>query len=85
MRVLLPTVGYDTLSGYAGADTISGGDGFDAVYVTGGSGLSLNLAASTVEWIADFVGGNDSLDRFDDKIKRGFVAGNIGGTFWSAG
>ena len=30
-------------------------------------------------------GGNDSLDRFDDKIKRGFVAGNIGGTFWSAG
>jgi hypothetical protein len=30
-------------------------------------------------------GGNDSLERFDDKIKRGFVAGNIGGTFWSAG
>jgi hypothetical protein len=30
-------------------------------------------------------GGNDSLERFDDKIKRGFVAGNIGGTFWTAG
>jgi hypothetical protein len=29
-------------------------------------------------------GGTDSLERFDDKIKRGFVAGNIGGTFWSA-
>jgi hypothetical protein len=29
-------------------------------------------------------GGSDSLERFDDKIKRGFVAGNIGGTFWSA-
>jgi len=30
-------------------------------------------------------GGSDSLERFDDKIKRGFIAGNIGGTFWSAG
>jgi hypothetical protein len=29
-------------------------------------------------------GGRDSLERFDDKIKRGFIAGNIGGTFWSA-
>jgi hypothetical protein len=24
-------------------------------------------------------GGGDSLERFDDKIKRGFIAGNIGG------
>jgi hypothetical protein len=30
-------------------------------------------------------GGSDSLERFDDKIKRGFIAGNIGGTFWSTG
>ena len=30
-------------------------------------------------------GGSNSLERFDDKIRRGFVAGNIGGTFWSAG
>jgi hypothetical protein len=30
-------------------------------------------------------GGSDSLERFDDKIKRGFIAGNIGGTFRSAG
>ncbi len=30
-------------------------------------------------------GGSDSLERFDDKIKRGYIAGNIGGTFWSAG
>ena len=29
-------------------------------------------------------GGSDSLERFDDKIKRGFIAGNIGGRFWSA-
>jgi hypothetical protein len=29
-------------------------------------------------------GGSDSLERFDDMIKRGFIAGNIGGTFWSA-
>jgi hypothetical protein len=30
-------------------------------------------------------GGSDSLERFDDKIERGLIAGNIGGTFWSAG
>jgi hypothetical protein len=30
-------------------------------------------------------GGSDSLERFEDKIKRGFIAGNIGGTFWAAG
>jgi hypothetical protein len=28
-------------------------------------------------------GGVDSLERFDEKIKTGYVAGNIGGTFWS--
>jgi hypothetical protein len=29
-------------------------------------------------------GGTDSLDRFDQKIKQGYIAGNIGGTFWSS-
>jgi hypothetical protein len=28
-------------------------------------------------------GGVDSLQRFDEKIRSGYVAGNIGGTFWS--
>ena len=28
-------------------------------------------------------GGVDSIERFDEKIKKGYVAGNIGGTFWS--
>jgi hypothetical protein len=30
-------------------------------------------------------GGTDSIERFDQKIKQGYTAGNIGGTFWSAG
>ena len=28
-------------------------------------------------------GGFDTIERFDQKIKQGYVAGNIGGTFWS--
>ena len=28
-------------------------------------------------------GGADSLARFDQKIRQGYIAGNIGGTFWS--
>jgi hypothetical protein len=27
-------------------------------------------------------GGKDTIESFDDKIKRGYTAGNIGGTFW---
>jgi hypothetical protein len=30
-------------------------------------------------------GGTDSIERFDQKIQHGYTAGNIGGTFWSAG
>ncbi len=30
-------------------------------------------------------GGSDSLERFDQKIKQGYIAGNIGGTFWPHG
>jgi len=29
-------------------------------------------------------GGTDSIERFDQKIKQGYTAGNIGGTFWLA-
>jgi hypothetical protein len=28
-------------------------------------------------------GGSDTIERFDEKIKQGYIAGNIGGTFWS--
>jgi hypothetical protein len=28
-------------------------------------------------------GGSDTIERFDQKIKQGYIAGNIGGTFWS--
>jgi hypothetical protein len=30
-------------------------------------------------------GGSDSLERFDQKIEQGYIAGNIGGTFWPDG
>lgn len=30
-------------------------------------------------------GGTDSLERFDNKIRKGYIAGNIGGTFWPSG
>src|SRR5262249_57150041 len=29
-------------------------------------------------------GGSDTIERFDQKIQQGYVAGNIGGTFWSS-
>ena len=64
------TLGADSLSGGAGADqmyidaqdTIDGGDGFDAAYVIGGTGMAINLAATRMEWVTDFVAGNDMLD-----------------------
>jgi hypothetical protein len=28
-------------------------------------------------------GGSDTIEKFDQKIKQGYIAGNIGGTFWS--
>ena len=69
--VLVGDVGADSLSGGSGNDrlyvdssdtSVSGGAGFDAIYITGGAGLSINLASAQVEWAADFVGGNDTID-----------------------
>jgi hypothetical protein len=42
--------------------------------------LPIALRGLPYDW-----GGTDSIERFDEKIKQGYVAGNIGGTFWSSG
>ena len=68
--VVVADIGTDNVSGGAGndslyidaSDTVDGGAGFDAVYITGGSGTSLNMSAQQLEWAADFVGGNDTVD-----------------------
>ena len=69
--VLVGDLGADSLSGGIGNDRlyvgsedtfIDGGDGFDAAYIATGAGITLNMAATHLEWAADFVGGNDSID-----------------------
>ncbi|WP_431272309.1 calcium-binding protein [Dankookia sp. P2] len=68
--VIVGDLGADSLSGGAGndrmyvdaQDTIDGGDGFDAAYIIGGTGMAINLATTHMEWVTDFVAGNDTLD-----------------------
>ena len=69
--MIVGDLGADSLSGgdgndqlYVDADdtSINGGAGTDAVYIAGGSGMTVNMTASAIEWIADFAGGNDTLD-----------------------
>ena len=69
--LLIGDLGADSLSGGDGDDqlyvdaedtVVDGGAGFDAVYIAGGAGLSIDMAARGVEWVADFSGGNDIFD-----------------------
>ena len=73
--VILGDLGSDSLSGGAGNDSIyadntdslvDGGAGFDALYiVTSGAnsnGMSIDMAATHFEFVADFFGGNDTID-----------------------
>ena len=73
--VILGDLGSDSLSGGAGNDSIyadntdsfiDGGSGFDALYiVTSGAnsnGMSIDMAATDFEFVADFFGGNDTID-----------------------
>ena len=73
--VILGDLGSDSLSGGAGNDSIyadntdsfiDGGSGFDALYiVTSGAnsnGMSIDMAATHFEFVADFFGGNDTID-----------------------
>ena len=68
---LIGDIGSDSISGGNGNDTffidsddtfIDGGVGFDNAYITSGQGMSIDLAATRLEWVADFVGGNDTMD-----------------------
>jgi Ca2+-binding RTX toxin-like protein len=68
--VIVGDIGADSISGGNGNDSlyvdasdtfIDGGAGFDAAYITGGS-MSINMAATHLEWVADFVDGNDTID-----------------------
>ena len=73
--VILGDLGSDSLSGGAGNDSIyadntdsfiDGGSGSDALYiVTSGAnsnGMSIDMAATHFEFVADFFGGNDTID-----------------------
>ncbi|MFC7474479.1 calcium-binding protein [Dankookia sp. GCM10030260] len=68
--VIVGDLGADSLAGGAGndriyvdaGDTIDGGAGFDAAYIVGGAGMAINLAATGLEWVTDFVAGADTLD-----------------------
>ncbi|WP_149535698.1 calcium-binding protein [Siccirubricoccus phaeus] len=68
--VIVGDLGADSLSGgngndriyYDPTDTVDGGAGFDAIYISGGAGTALNLAATGIEWVTDYVSGNDTLD-----------------------
>ena len=68
--VVVADIGVDTLAGGEGndrlyidaGDSVDGGAGFDAAYITGGAGMTINMAATNLEWAADFTGGNDILD-----------------------
>ena len=69
--LLVGDLGADSLSGGAGNDRlyidssdtfIDGGADFDAAYIATGSGITINLATTNIEWVADFAGGNDTID-----------------------
>ena len=73
--VIVGDLGSDSLSGGAGNDQIyadntdsfiDGGSGFDALYInTSGAnsnGMSVDMAATHFEFVADFFGGNDTIN-----------------------
>ena len=69
--MLFGDVGADSLSGGDGNDRlyvdstdtlIDGGTGFDALYITSGPGMTFNMLASAIEFVADFANGNDTLN-----------------------
>ena len=69
--MLFGDLGADSLSGGDGNDrlyvdstdtVINGGAGTDAVYITSGPGMLLNMQTSAIEFVADYAGGNDTLN-----------------------
>jgi VCBS repeat-containing protein len=67
---LVGDLGADQLSGGTGNDRldidssdtlIDGGADFDIAYIIAGSGITLNMTTSNLEWVTDVVGGNDTI------------------------
>ena len=63
--------GDDSLIELGGDSQIDGGAGFDSLFVWSDSGLTLNLATASIEWVQGSVLGDDTLD----------AAGNTVNTF----
>lgn len=68
--VILADSEMDTVNGGEGddaihadaSDLVTGGNGRDALYITGGTGLSINLTTASFEFVADFASGSDTLN-----------------------
>jgi Ca2+-binding RTX toxin-like protein len=71
--VIVGDIGADSISGGNGNDSlyvdasdtfIDGGAGHDAAYITGGASMTIDLAATHIEFVADFVpgGSDDTID-----------------------
>ncbi len=63
--------GDDYLIELGGDSVIDGGDGFDSLFVWSDTGVTLNLATASIEWVQGSVLGDDNLD----------AAGNTVNTF----
>ena len=69
--MLFGDIGADRLSAGAGDDILyidgsdlqyDGGDGFDIVYIATGTGMSIDMAATGLEFVIDFAGGANTID-----------------------
>ncbi len=83
--IMIGDLGADSLSGGEGNDVIymdgsdtyiDGGAGADALYVTASSGLTLDMAATHFEWVADFAGGNDTYNAAGQSVAATVYAGS---------
>jgi hypothetical protein len=84
--VIVGDIGADSISGGNGNDSlyvdasdtfIDGGAGHDAAYITGGATMTLDLAATHIEFVADFVpgGSDDTIDGSGTNVDLEVYAG----------
>jgi Ca2+-binding RTX toxin-like protein len=65
---------------------VNGGSGFDAIYITGtATGMLIDLSTASIEFVADFAGGSDTLNGLSSSANLEIyaAAGNdtiVGGT-----
>ena len=60
--ILLGEGGDDSLIELGGDSQINGGTGFDSLFVWSDTGVALNLATASIEWVQGSVLGNDNLN-----------------------